>query len=233
MKVTNRPIVRPMFTCDHETWDRYRKTQLHSKDIRKTRMMVSGHFLPLPLGTLDTIPWQGTKWLWTLHTLARYEVTLDAVYLGDFVPSYKTLCTFLQDTLYLRTRHFIPSYKTLCTFFLQDYFVPSHKARHTFSQDTSYLLSSYKTLRPCDWIRISASFFGSMVRLHVCTLTRFEWAYSNGFCARSKVGLCQGRVQSWTIIVWTFLNNFLFGGTVFTHYRHCSATIRSVVQTPE
>ena len=162
MKVTNRPIVRPMFTCDHETWDRYRKTQLHSKDIRKTRMMVSGHFLPLPLGTLDTIPWQGTKWLWTLHTLARYEVTLDAVYLGDFVPSYKTLCTFLQDTLYLPTRHFVPSYKTLCTFVqdtlyllltrllctftLQDYFVPSHKARHTFSQDTSYLLSSYKTL---------------------------------------------------------------------------------------
>ena len=172
MKVTNRPIVRTMFTCDHETWDRYRKTQLHSKDIRKTRMMVSGHFLPLPLGTLDTIPWQGTKWLWTLHTLARYEVTLDAVYLGDFVPSYKTLCTFLQDTLYLvtrhfctllqdtlylLTRHFVPSYKTLCTslqdtlYLLTRHFVPSYKTLCTFLQDTLYLRtrhfvpSSYKT----------------------------------------------------------------------------------------
>ena len=159
MKVTNRPIVRPMFTCDHETWDRYRKTQLHSKDIRKTRMMVSGHFLPLPLGTLDTIPWQGTKWLWTLHTLARYEVTLDAVYLGDFVPSYKTLCTFLQDTLYLvtrhfctllqdtlylLTRHFVPSYKTLCTFFLQDYFVPS-PYKTTLYLLTRHVIPSHKT----------------------------------------------------------------------------------------
>ena len=64
---------------------------------RNTSVSLSGHFVPLPLCTTITrlythlVPFQGTKWLWTLRTL---------------------------DTLYLLTRHFLPSHETLPTFVL-------------------------------------------------------------------------------------------------------------------
>ena len=86
----------------------------HGSNIR-----VSGHFVPLPLRTLDT----------------SYLLKVRSVF-GHFVPW--TLRTFPWDTSYLPVRHFVPSHETGWTFrrdtsYLQDFIASTRRQATTKS----------------------------------------------------------------------------------------------------